>query len=395
MYIFLPTRSVVLVCFLLSSPAFAQRAWHTDYAAAKAEAARTGKPLFVTFRCDPCPETRKFERQVTALAKPWGDVADQFVRVRLTRIQGADLSLFEFDYDLTWAAFFLNADEVVYGRYGGRDATSDDGHLSLAGLKYAADRALERHKDVPKRPAPRGKPDLVEEYPAARARKRNDCIHCHQVNLFRRSAAPWDREDRWVYPLPETVGLTLDVDRGDTVKAVAAGSPAAKLKLKVGDVLTKLNELPVASIADVQFALNRAPKAGAIPIEWTSGTNSMEGKLTVAAGWRKTDLTWRASLSELLPTLHLSGADLSAAEKKALGLSDANAAVRQDKFVHSTLKTAGLLRDDVIVGVNGKPVPGGMDDLTGYVRREFMAGDVVGLDVIREGKPVVVKVTLK
>ena len=262
------------------------------------------------------------------------------------------------------------------------------------GLKYAAERALERHKD-PAKPQAARKRDLVEDYPAAKGKQRQNCIHCHQVNVFRRSAARWDREDRWVYPLPETVGLTLDVDRGDTVKTVAASSPAAKLGLKAGDVLTKVNGLPVASIADVQFALNRAPRAGAIAVEWKSGTNRLEGESAVAAGWRKTDLTWRPSLQDELPTLHLSGADLSPAEKKAMGLLEANAAVRQDKFVHSTLKAAGLLRDDVVVGVNGKPVAGGMDELMGYVRREFVVGNVVGLDVIREGKPVVVKVTLK
>lgn len=27
--------------------------WHTDYAAARAEARRTGKPLLVVFRCEP------------------------------------------------------------------------------------------------------------------------------------------------------------------------------------------------------------------------------------------------------------------------------------------------------------------------------------------------------
>jgi hypothetical protein len=27
--------------------------WHTDYAAAKAEARRTGKPIFLVFRCEP------------------------------------------------------------------------------------------------------------------------------------------------------------------------------------------------------------------------------------------------------------------------------------------------------------------------------------------------------
>lgn len=52
-------RVAVLVSLLLTVPAFAQRnnpkatGWHTDYAAARAEAKRTGKPLFVAFRCEP------------------------------------------------------------------------------------------------------------------------------------------------------------------------------------------------------------------------------------------------------------------------------------------------------------------------------------------------------
>ena len=52
-------RTAVVVSLLVVAPAFAQKVnpkatgWHTDYAAARAEARRTGKPLFVTFRCEP------------------------------------------------------------------------------------------------------------------------------------------------------------------------------------------------------------------------------------------------------------------------------------------------------------------------------------------------------
>ena len=52
-------RTAILVSLVLTAPAFAQRVnpkatgWHTDYATAKAEAKRTGKPLFVVFRCEP------------------------------------------------------------------------------------------------------------------------------------------------------------------------------------------------------------------------------------------------------------------------------------------------------------------------------------------------------
>ena len=69
-----------------------------------------------------------------------------------TSMRGVDLNIFDFDYDLTWAAFFLNAKEHIYGRYGGRDAGSADGRLSLAGLRYALRAALAAHR--PESPEP-------------------------------------------------------------------------------------------------------------------------------------------------------------------------------------------------------------------------------------------------
>jgi hypothetical protein len=52
-------RITVVVALAVVSSAFAQKGdpkatgWHTDYATARAEAKRTGKPLFVAFRCEP------------------------------------------------------------------------------------------------------------------------------------------------------------------------------------------------------------------------------------------------------------------------------------------------------------------------------------------------------
>src|SRR5262249_2663992 len=148
-------------------------------------------------------------------------------------------------------------------------------------------------------PSPRAKPTHVEDLKSARSQRGNGCIHCHQVNEFRRAdataAGKWTRDDLWVYPLPENVGLTLDVDRGDLVKSVGDGSAAATAGLKPGDLLAKLNGYPVASFADAQFALHKGPKSGRIPVEWRRGADTMSGHLELKAGWRKTNLTWRAS----------------------------------------------------------------------------------------------------
>ena len=316
------------------------------------------------------------------------------------RITGADLSIFEFDYDCAWAAFFLNADEVVYGRYGGRDATGDDARISLVGLKYAAQKALEQHQvRASEKPVGRAKPEFVEQFPSFKARKRNDCIHCHQVNEYRRAdlkaAGNWSRDLLWGYPLPENIGITLDVDRGDVVKAVKNDSAAAKAGLKSGDVVSKVNGYTIASFADATYALHKAPKSGSIPIEWKRGESAMSGKLAVAEGWRKTNITWRSSLLDILPSLPVSGDDLTADEKKSLGLPESRAAFRQDKFVHSTLKAVGLQMGDIVVGINGKGMDGTMDDFLGHVRREHLVGDQVTLNVIRAGKPMEIKLTLK
>jgi hypothetical protein len=391
---------VLFILLATALPLFAQRTtWYTDYPTAKAEAKRTNKPLLVVFRCEPCTDFAKFDAQVRNLAKPLDTVADSFVRVRLTRLSGLDLSLFDFDFDLSWAAMMLNADEIVYGRYGGRDATSIDGRLSVAGLSHAMHHALALHQAGAGHKPNRTKPIKIEDYPAAKLRKRNDCLHCHLVNEFRRydalQAKTWTAEARWVYPLPENIGLTLELDRGNVVKAVADQSTAAKTGLKPGAILKELNGYPLGSSADVQYALHQAPTTGTIALTWTDGGEPRHGKLALSAGWRFTDTTWRPSLLNIIPSPEFSGADLSAEDKKGLNFPATQAICRQDKFVHSTLKAAGFLKDDIITGVNGQAIPGTMDDFQAHLRRTYLSGDTVTINIVRNGEKRALTLTLK
>lgn len=313
------------------------------------------------------------------------------------KIAGADLRLFEFDHDLTWYVFLLNADETVYGRYGGRDATSAEARLSLKGLRYAMERALEAHATPPP-PRPLAGPPVRAEGFAAASRHKG-CIHCHNVNEFRRAdlqaAGTWDRSSVWVYPLPENVGVTLDVDVGNRVNAVRPGSPADRAGLKPGDLVKSLNGYPVASFADATYALHKAPPKGAIPVTWASGGRERSAALAVADGWRKTNLTWRPSMLDILPALPFAGDDLTAAEKKQFGLAEGRAAFRQGDPVHSTLKAAGIRTGDVVIGFDGAAVDGGIGDLLGYARRNYLVGDKVTINVLRDGKRVDVELVPK
>ncbi|MCI0462524.1 MAG: PDZ domain-containing protein [Gemmataceae bacterium] len=319
----------------------------------------------------------------------------------MTRIEGSDLSLFEFDLDLTWAGFFLSADGRMYGRYGSRNARSADALQSLAGLRHALEAALRTHAEAagkPAPPAPERPPIYAERLRAAAGRRGGGCMHCHQVKEVRwdvaRRNGSWDRDTVWVYPLPENVGLTLEIDRGNQVHSVAPGSAADKAGIRAGDTLVSLNDTPVASIADAQHGLHHAPAQGQIAVVWQQGEQTRTGKLTLAGGWRRTNIAWRPSMMDLLPSLSAYGTDLTAAEKKQLGLTEDRLAFRQEKPVHSTLRKIGLLDGDVIVGIDGQTFEMDMDEFLAHVRRNFLIGDKVILNIFRNGKRMDLPLTL-
>lgn len=151
----------------------------------------------------------------------------------------------------------------------------------------------------------------------------------------------------------------------------------------------------ISSQGDVMYALHRSPSKGAIPVTWLRDGQSHAGKLEVGDGWRKTNITWRPSMLDILPSLPFSGDDLTAAEKKALGLPDKQAAFRQDESLNDHLAASGVRKDDVIVGFNGQTVDGTMVQLLGHVRRNYLIGDEITINVRRAGMPVELKLKLK
>jgi serine protease Do len=315
-------------------------------------------------------------------------------------MRGVDLDLFDFDYDLTWMGFFLHPDGTIYGRYGGRDADSADSRLSLAGLRYALEAALARHRrtDFQSDPAKTKPPRTVEQYPAARRFPERACIHCHQIYDLRReslqAAGKWKLDELWVYPLPENIGLTLDVDRGDRIAHVAADSPAARAGLQAGDRLLTIDNRSIASFADVQYALHRAPARGTLTLAWQHENETRKRELTLSEGWRKTDISWRWSLRGVDPPPWVHGDDLSAEEKKALGLSAKRLAFRQGPFVSELARQAGIRQNDIILGVDGKQLDMTERQFGAYIRLNYRVGDRVIYNILRRGKRLDIALTL-
>ena len=295
--------------------------------------------------------------------------------------------------------FFLDADENVYARYGGRDATDPDRRQSLAGLRYTMQSVLAMHARPEKAFAPKlgDSPFFLRD--AALPRRGGRCLHCHQVkevlNGDLERKGKWSRDLVWRYPLPENVGLTLEVDRGNVVKQVTHKSPAEAAGLRAGDVVQRLNGVPVHSFGDAQFALDKAPRAGDVAIAWRRGNDIREGKLALAEGWRKTDLGWRPSMQRLIPSARLFGDDLTSEEKKALGLASGQLAFRQKDPVSVQAETAGVRPGDIILGIDDRPMEMDILDFLRYVRRNYLVGDRVSVNLLRDGKRLALPMTLR
>lgn len=295
--------------------------------------------------------------------------------------------------------FFLDPEGRVYARYGGRDASDADNRQSLAGLKATMLSVLEMAGRETKEYAPRSAPEVrsIREIPGGARGGR--CLHCHQVKeiLNRKlvTDGEWSREDVWRFPLPENVGIRLSVDQSYVVEKVTADSPAAKVGLQPGDRLVRLGNVPVHSFGDVQFALDKAPMKGTLEVAWSREGKVSSGTLTLGENWKKVDISWRASMRRLIPTMPLYGDDLTPAERKALGLTEKQLAFRQSKTVSRTAREAGFQAGDIVLGLEGIQQDMDMIGFLRSVERECLVGDTLAIRVLRAGKLMTIKLVLR
>ncbi len=307
---------------------------------------------------------------------------DEFVRVRLIRTNGLDLSTFQFDFDMSFAGFFLNADGAIYGRFGSRSAAgSASEHFSLESLRKAMVRALELHAAYPKNrtslagkrgPAPtvrtperRSALRRFRANPGERRPVANNCIHCQQVaEAFRRSYRDRGKTlpPEWLrpWPVPRILGLTMDPDEMATIEAVLESSSAARDGFESGDEILEVEGQPVLSVADVQWVLHRAGKATKIRTRVRRDGAEHARALTLPSGWReRMDISWRVSSWDMRRMI-LGGLRLRALTKrergqarlkpKALGLFVKHAGKHGD---HAVARRAGFRVGDIIVSFAG------------------------------------------
>ena len=331
---------------------------------------------------------------------------DQFICLRMIQMNGVDLRQFQFDFDMSFAVIFMNPDGTIYGRYGTRNSKPDgaENHISLQGLREALHGALALHSKYPENAASlaakKGSPprfDRPELYPKLNEYKAEityenqvarSCIHCHQVHaaqrlVFRRAKQNIPDEKLYLYPMPQSVGLTLDPKKRATVFKVEASSAAEQAGLQSRDEILFAGGQPLLSMADFQWVLHQAPAKGAkIDLQIRRAGQTIDLDLSLGDGWRKkADFTWRTSTWDLR-RLVLGGMVLVPGDHRGLGLVVKHAGKYGE---HATARRAGIRPDDQLISIGEKSERSSEGEVIAHLLNAAKSGDRIQVKALRNG----------
>jgi S1-C subfamily serine protease len=253
----------------------------------------------------------------------------------------------------------------------------------------------------PRFPTPQGYPGNAN-FPAVPVpgdkRSNKTCMHCHEVQggeykIYRNAKQAIPDPVLFSYPMPDALGLSLDLAERAVVKDVAAGSSAAKDGFKAGDRIMTLDGQPILSVADVQWVLERAKDGAKIKADVLRGEGKQSLSLTVPAGWRrKATFDWRAATWESFRP-DMAAVDLTAEERTALKLGPTATGF---KVSYAGPGAKVLQKGDVVVEVDGQRA--GLTNFSlflAYVAQKTMPGQKINLVVNRGGQETKAQLTAR
>ena len=311
-----------------------------------------------------------FDGQVVRQDSKINELLHQFACVRFVRMNGLDLSQFQFDYDQTWAVLFLRPDGTVLARYGSRNSTDAMALNSMAGLNSTMQRVLEAHRRWPERKdlygdkrgtvaefqRPEDIPsDMIKKTLARGPNSKASCIHCHNVYDARRDVAisngNYDPRKRWKYPMPESIGLEVDPVSGTIITEVLRDSAAERAGMEVGEEIDVINGQAIHSLADIQFALHFLPDEAVahVTIKPAGSEERKKRSLHLKHGWRESNMGWRASMYGMPPRPGLWVQAANDEERSRLAIPHDRLALKVRGVFGKEVGDSGLKKGDVII----------------------------------------------
>lgn len=308
---------------------------------------------------------------------------------------GINIGLFDFDRHNALYYFIMNADEQIYMRYGGRDATSPVAYLNLNSLEIALKLGLEQHElykqgklenQKHSRPFfPRDIPLLLQN-----ARRRR-CVECHLIADYQtqelESAGRLNKiKDMYVSPDIKTIGIHLDIPKGLVVKEVNGAVKQAGME--ANDLIVGINKEPVLTFGDLQYIFNKLPRnSKQIQISVEKNGKIRDFAVDLPKEWWWTDLYHRAWTVD--PILFFSSRSLSEKEKRSYNFDVAGFAcevtsVYREAVIRGFLK---LQPGDIIYAVDDVKVDKLTQNFSIYIKLNKIAGSSFTVKLLRDNKP--------
>ncbi|MCS7015719.1 MAG: PDZ domain-containing protein [Gemmatales bacterium] len=332
-------------------------------------------------------------------------LAEQFVCVRIQAMNGVNINVFRFDYDLTWMAFFMNADEYIYARYGGREDHDAESHLNKESLLRTMKEVLELHrqggvrqpddKAAPAKRVPEDLPVMREIIP----RRPQGCIHCHDVKgaelIQARREKRLRKEMVFIYPPPSTLGVELDAVDQRLIRRVLARSPAERAGLRAGDAVLVVNGQAVLTFGDITHQLSLVPDPGQVKLTIQREKKTIEIVLTLPAGWKRSrDPSWRETLHLVGPGAGFWGSTLSPQQKRQLGLAENALAISVQAVYGPHAQQAGIRNGDVVIELDGLREDMTIRQLHAHLHLNRQWGDTVTVTVLRQHQRIPLRLPL-
>jgi S1-C subfamily serine protease len=179
---------------------------------------------------------------------------------------------------------------------------------------------------------------------------------------------------------------------------VATGSDAAKAGLAVGDEIVTMDGHYVLSIADIQWALQKAPQQGIFKLGIQRHNERKLLTMDLPSNWRRRDgFAWRYTYNELKwKVLGLDQLkDVEEEEREKLGIEEDESAIRIGRVIQGTdrwrqtycnLKAwnVGLRDEDIIVDIDLQRKLDASGFMA-YILQQTKPGDDITLTVLRDG----------
>jgi hypothetical protein len=145
----------------------------------------------------------------------------------------------------------------------------------------------------------------------------------------------------------------------------------------------------------MQWVLHHLPKVSDLQIEVRRNGKPLMETLSLDGDWKKSDISWRASMWGLPPRLGIGARQLTVAEKQERGLGPNALALRILWRPRGDVWEAGLRKGDIIVAADGKTEAMNHPRFNVWVKLNYRPGDQLPLKVIRGDQSVSLTILLK